>query len=47
MGTVGGGDCRNYCEGPMDRMGEVEMGEGGEFSWGGLEGWGEKAYNCN
>ena len=22
-------------------------GEGGGFSWGGVEGWGEKAYNCN
>ena len=27
--------------------GRVEVGEGGEFSWGGVEGWGEKAYNCN
>ena len=25
----------------------VERGEGGGFSWGGVEGWGEKAYNCN
>ena len=23
------------------------MGEGGGFSWGGVEGWGEKAYKCN
>ena len=23
------------------------MGEGGKFDWGGVEGWGEKAYNCN
>ena len=23
------------------------MGEGGGFGWGGVEGWGEKAYNCN
>ena len=23
------------------------MGEGGGFSWGGVEGGGEKAYNCN
>ena len=22
-------------------------GEGGGFGWGGVEGWGEKAYNCN
>ena len=27
--------------------GRVEVGEGGGFSWGGVEGWGEKAYNCN
>ena len=27
--------------------GSVEGGEGGGFSWGGVEGWGEKAYNCN
>ena len=25
----------------------VEVGEGGGFGWGGVEGWGEKAYNCN
>ena len=23
------------------------VGEGGGFSWGGVEGGGEKAYNCN
>ena len=23
------------------------MGEGGGFGWGGMAGWGEKAYNCN
>ena len=27
--------------------GRVEVEEGGEFSWGGVEDWGEKAYNCN
>ena len=27
--------------------GRVEVGEGEGFSWGGVEGWGEKAYNCN
>ena len=27
--------------------GRVEVGKGGGFSWGGGEGWGEKAYNCN
>ena len=28
-------------------MARVEVGEGGEFSWGGVEAWGENAYNCN
>ena len=27
--------------------GRVEVVEGGGFSWSGVEGWGEKAYNCN
>ena len=27
--------------------GKVEVGEGGEFGWGGVEGWGQKAYKCN
>ena len=27
--------------------GRVEVGEGGGFIWGGVEGWVEKAYNCN
>ena len=27
--------------------GRVESREGGGFGWGGVEGWGEKAYNCN
>ena len=46
---MGGGDCRSYCEGRMDRIGagRVEVGEGGGFSGGGVEGWGAKAYNCN
>ena len=30
----------------IDR-GRVEVGKGGGFSWGRVEGWGEKAYNCN
>ena len=25
----------------------VEAGEGGGFDWGGVEGWGENADNCN
>ena len=27
--------------------GRVQVEEGGGFGWGGVEGWGEKAYNCN
>ena len=27
--------------------GRVKVGEGGGFGWGRMEGWGEKAYNCN
>ena len=27
--------------------GSVEVGEGGRFIWGGVEGLGEKAYYCN
>ena len=27
--------------------GRVERGEGGGFTWGGVGGWGEKAYNCH
>ena len=27
--------------------GRVGVGEGDGFSWGGVEGWGEKTYNCN
>ena len=44
MGTVGRGDYRNYYKGHMDKT----TGEGGGgFSWGGVEGWGVKAYNGN
>ena len=25
----------------------MEAGEGGGFGWGGVEGWGENADNCN
>ena len=32
----------------MDKInGEGEGEEGGGFGWGEVEGWGEKAYNCN
>ena len=27
--------------------GRVELGEREEFGWGQVEGWGEKAHNCN
>ena len=27
--------------------GRVEMGEGGGFGWGGVEGWGKNEDNCN
>ena len=47
-GTVRRGDYRNYYKGHMDKIkGEGGVGEGGGFSWGGVEGWGEKAHNCN
>ena len=42
------GDYRNYYKGHMDKIkgeGEGEAGRG--FGWGGVEGWGEKAYNYN
>ena len=41
-GIVGRGYYRNYYKGHMDKT----KGEGGGFTWGGVEGWGEKAYNC-
>ena len=28
-------------------MDKIKGEGGGGFSWGGVEGWGEKAYNCN
>ena len=32
----------------MDKIkGEGGGGEGGGFSWGAVDGWGEKAYNCS
>ena len=44
MGTVGGGDYRNYCKGHMDKI----KGEGGGgFGWGGVERWGQNADNFN
>ena len=43
-------DYRCYYKGHMDQIkgkGGVEVGEGGGSGWGGVEGWGEKAHNCN
>ena len=35
-------------KGHMDKIkGEGGDGGGRGFGWGGVEGWGEKAYNCN
>ena len=42
------GDYRNYHKGHMDKIkGEGGGGGGRGFGWGGVEGWGEKAHNCN
>ena len=42
------GDYRNYYEGHMDNIkGEGGCGGGKLFGWGEVEGWGERAYNCN
>ena len=39
---------RSYYKGHMDKIKwEGGGGEGGGFGWDGVEGWGEKAYNCN
>ena len=40
---MGRGVYRSYYERHRDRLG----GEGGGVGWGGLEGWGENADNCN
>ena len=42
------GHYRNYYKGHMDKIKGEGEGEGGRgFGWGGVEGWGEKAYKCN
>ena len=47
-GTVRRGDYRNYYKGHMDKIKGKGRGGGGRgVSWGGVEGWGEKAHNCN
>ena len=41
-------DFRNYFKGHMDQIkGEGGGGGGRGFSWEGVEGWREKAHNCN
>ena len=45
---MGRGDYRNNYKGHMDKIKGVVGGGGGRvFSWGGVEGRGEKAHNCN
>ena len=45
---MGRGVYRSYYKGHRDKTkGEGGGGEGGGFIWGGVEGWEEKAYNCN
>ena len=48
MGTVGRGDTGTTIKDTWTKSrGRVEVGEREVFSWGGGEGLGEKAYNCN
>ena len=47
-GTVGRGITGTTIKDTWTKSrGKVEVGEGGGFGWGGVEGWGEKADNCN
>ena len=46
-GIVGRGEYRNHYKGHMDEIKGEGGGGGGGFSWGGVEGWGENADNCN
>ena len=43
---MGRGVYRNYYKGHKDKI-KVEVGEGGGTGWGGVEGRGENADNCN
>ena len=46
--TVRRGDYRNFYKGHMDQIKGEDGGGGGRcLNWGGVEGWGEKTYNCN
>ena len=45
---MGRGVYRSYYKGHKDKIKVgVEVGEGGGTGWGGVEGWGENADNCN
>ena len=45
---MGRGVYRSYYKGHWTKSrGRVEVGEGGGFGWGGVEGWRENADNCN
>ena len=45
---MGGGDYRSYYKGHKDKIkGEGRSVEGLGTGWGGVEGWGENADNCN
>ena len=45
---MGIGVFRNYYKDTWTKSrGRVEAGEGGGFGWGGVEGWGKNAENCN
>ena len=45
---MGRGVSRSYSKGHKSKSrGRVDVGKGGGIGWGGVEGWGEKAYNCN
>ena len=47
-GIVGRRIFRNYYKDTWTKpRGRVEAGEGGEFSWGWVEGWGDNADNYN
>ena len=48
MGTVGRGIAGTIIKDRWTKSGggRVEVGDGGEFSWCLVDGWGEKAYNC-
>ena len=42
------GDYRNFYKGHMHKIkGAFGDGAEGGFSWGGVDGWGEKAHNCD